>query len=73
MAESLVVESSFQKKSAKSTVIEVLVLDGLKGTYFFVDVTFAPELTDSCTALAFRPPPCQDTERHTHAPVRQGL
>ena len=49
------------------------MLDGLKGTDFLVDVTFAPELTDSCRALAFRPPPCQDTERHTHAPVRQGL
>ena len=73
MAQSLVVKSSFQKKSTKSTVIEVLVLDSLNRTGLLVDVSFAPELTDSCTAQAFRRPPCQDTERHTHAPVRQGL
>ena len=49
------------------------MLDGLNRTGLLVDVSFAPELTDSCTALAFRRPPCQDTERHTHAPAHQGL
>ena len=50
------------------------MLDGLTQDRFaFKDVTFPPGLTDSCTALASHRPPCQDTERHTHALARQGL